>query len=414
MVADQGGLTDSETITVKIVEEINYPPEIIKITPDESILPLGGFTKVSCVAFDPNEDLMTYTWSASSGTISGEGNTVDYSAPSEETNVYLICRVSDTDGESAKDSVLVLVRDPSQGQTGDLVAHYIFNNNADDVSGNGHNGLVKNCIFTEDMFGNDKEAIKFNISDSKVIINNSDNLNFRQGLTVSYWINIQEFFEHESYPISHGNWTTRWKTSLTDEYLRFTIAGTGGTIDVDSDDKLVTDKWIHVVALYDGFDCLVFIDGILSGFKPYEGEIFKTSYDLVLGQSLPDQSGFNFKGLMDNLRIYNYGISYDKVKEIYQSELLSIIDNQLPTNRLNIFPNPVNNVLNVETKTNPNQEVEIRIANSYGQTIYKQKIISNYDGFVKENLNIDHLAPGIYMLILKANNFTISKKFISK
>lgn len=414
MVTDEGGLSDSKTITVQIVEKINYPPEIDKIEANDRILYLNNTTSVNCHATDPNGDEMTYLWSSVEGAISGTGMTIEYTAPDQVANVYLVCEVSDTEGATSKDSLLILVRDPEQGQTGSLVAQYEFNDNAKDISGNGHDGSATNCIYIEDMFGINKQAIKFNASGSKVVVTNSDMLNFQDGLTVSYWININEYFEHESYPVSHGNWTTRWKTSLTEEHIRFTLNGSNGTIDIDSDQKLDTDNWIHIVALFNGLDCLVFIDGELVGFKAYEGKINKTTYNLVLGQSLPDQVGFNFSGTMDKLRIYNYGISYETVKEIYESELSAINNEQLLTNGLTIFPNPISNVLNIEAKINPKQEVEIKIANSYGQIIYKQKLKSNYDGLVREKLNITHLTPGMYMLILKANKTTVSRKFISR
>jgi hypothetical protein len=264
------------------------------------------------------------------------------------------------------------------------------------------------------MHGLEKKAIKFNISNSKVTIQNDDDLNFQDGLTVSYWININEYFEHESYPVSHGNWTTRWKTSLTEEHIRFTLNGSNGTIDIDSEKKLEKDTWIHVVALYNGFDCLVFIDGELSGFKPYEGKINKTTYNLVFGQSLPDQSGFNYNGLMDKLRIYNYGISYEKVKEIYKSELLTITNKPANVNDLRVFPNPANLKLSIEATTAPNQDVEIAVTALNGQTIFTQKAKANQQGSIRETLNVELLSRGSYFIVLKSKNSTITSLFIKR
>jgi len=413
-ITDEGGLSDSASIIVKVVDKINYPPEIEQIVADDRILDLDGSTSVTCFASDPNGDELTYLWSASSGTVSGEGKTIDFNAPGEMADIYLVCEVSDTDGESAMDSILILVRDPGQGQTGELVAHYEFNENANDITGNGHDGTVSNCIYTDDMHGYEKKAIKFNISSSKVTVQNADDLNFQDGLTVSYWININEYFEHESYPVSHGNWTTRWKTSLTEEHIRFTLNGSNGTIDIDSEEKLEKDKWIHVVALFNVLDCLVFIDGELSGFKPYEGKINKTSYNLVFGQSLPDQSGFNYNGAMDKLRIYNYGISYEEVKEIYQSELLTIDNRSLPLNDLKVFPNPSSKGLFIEASTNPFQDVEIAVNSLMGQTIITKKTKADNNGFVRETLNIEILAPGSYFIVLKNKNTRVTSLFIKR
>jgi len=397
-VTDEGGLSDSATVVVKVVEKINNPPEIEKIVSDDRILDLGNSTSVTCFASDPNGDDMTYSWSANSGTISGDGSTIDFIAPDVVSNIYLVCEVADTDQESTKDSLLILIRDPNQGQTGELVAHYDFKNNANDITGNGHDGTVSNCIFTEDMFGNDNNAIKFNISSSKVIVPNTEDLNFQDGLTVCYWININEYFNHESYPVSHGNWTTRWKTSLTEEHLRFTLNGSSGTVDVDSDTKLEKGKWIHVAAIYNGTDCLVFIDGELAGFKPYEGTINKTSYDLVLGQSLPDQSGFNFNGNMDKLRIYNYGISYQDIKEIFESELSSIIDKQKADDKLIVYPNPAQNIIYVEFASSPNQIFHVSMYSIAGRLLSKLIVTTNNTGILATKFNVQDLQSGTYWI----------------
>ena len=43
-----------------------------------------------------------------------------------------------------------------------LVAHYPFNGNANDESGNGNNGIVYGATLTVDRFGNTNKAYDFN------------------------------------------------------------------------------------------------------------------------------------------------------------------------------------------------------------------------------------------------------------
>ena len=369
---------------------------------------------VTCTASDPNDDEITYSWRASAGTITGEGNTINYIAPDEEANIFIVCKVTDIDQAFDTDSLQVLIRDPDQGQTGDLVAHYEFNGNANDITGNGNDGSVTNCIYTEDMHGVDNQTIYFNQSSSKVIVSNTSDLNFKDGLTVSFWLNINQFYDHESYPISHGNWMTRWKTSLTEERLRFTINGSEGIIDLDSETKLNKDVWYHIVALYNGKDCLVYLDGELDGFNPFAGQINTTSYDLVFGQSLPDQSGFNYNGKLDKVRIYNYGISHEEVKKIYTEEISSIFDRPLSINDLNIFPNPSDGELNIEAKTNSYRTVEITVTSLPGQILLRQKTMADNRGIVREKLNLENLSPGSYFITLQDNNSMVTRLFIHR
>jgi len=230
-----------------------------------------------------------------------------------------------------------------------------------------------------------------------VLVDNSDALNFRDGLTVSYWINISELFDRESYPVSHGNWTTRWKTSITDDRLRFTLNGSRGIVDVDSKQEFETDKWYHVVALYNGMDCLVFLDGKLEGFIPYSGQINITSYDLVFGQSLPDQTGFNYKGFMDNLRIYNYGISYEKVKEIYEGEASSV-SNSMAEDNFRVYPNPVKDNITFELKTEPSATALISLHSITGQRVFAAELKADQQGYIQEKLDLNGIKPGSYIL----------------
>ena len=332
-------------------------------------------------------------------------------APDAETHLYVVCEVTDIYQASDKDSILILIRDPGNTQTGEMVAHYLFANNADDETGNENHGSVWSCLFTEDMAGNSNQAIELNLSSSKVIMANNGGLNFQDGLTFSYWININELFSWESYPVSHGNWTTRWKTSITGDRLRFTINGSGGIVDVDSKRILETDIWYHILGLYNGMDVLVFINGVLEGYAPLSGTINTTSYDLVIGQSLPDQTGFNYKGLMDNLRIYNYGISYEEMKEIYEDERLGIMDSP-DFDKIQVYPNPLKDNLHFEVKTKPGSFISISVYDIMGQNVLATEFKADHLGFLKQELDFSTIKSGAYILKTETETKNYLQKII--
>ena len=82
---------------------------------------------------------------------------------------------------------------------------------------------------------------------------------------------IESFYDREAYPISHGNWKNRWKVSIgPDKTLRYTVKS--------------------------------------------DGLIKQTSIDLLLGQAFPEVSNNNFKGVLDEIRIYNYAFLYNKTE----------------------------------------------------------------------------------------------------
>jgi len=411
VVTDNGGLKDSVAIILKAVEKINYPPEIEKIEADSRILDPNETTTVYCTASDANGDDLTYSWSASQGVITGTGNSATYTAPADPSNDYIVCTVMDTDQATVTDSIVVLIRDPEQGQTGDLVAHYEFNGNALDISGNSHHGAVSNCSFVEDQHGRDEKAIFFNLTNSEVTVPYSDELNFRDGITISFWLKINQHYDRESYVISHGNWTTRWKISLGDERLRFTINGTNGVIDIDTESKFEKDTWYHVVGLYNGLDCDIFIDGDLDAYRPYQGQINITGYALIFGQSLPGQSGFDYNGDLDNVRIYDYGISYEKVKEIYEEELSSIGEKNQFVSKINIYPNPATESVYLEFMTQANQSTTLAVTTLTGVTLFNENLQADNTGYVNHQVDLSRFSSGVYILSIRNSTKIVSQLF---
>ena len=414
VVKDEDELTDEKTITIKVVEKINYPPVIENIIAQPRLIYISDTSYVYCIASDQNGDELFYSWQAQAGSFNGSGSAVTYNAPDEQGIFKLYCEVTDTTGAFTIDSLNVLIKDPEQGQNGEIIAKYEFNGNAWDQTGNGHNGMVTECIYTDDLNGNPESAILFNKSNSNVLVQNTDDLNFKDGMSVSFWINVSQFYDHESYPISHGNWQTRWKVSIGNKLLRFTINGNNGIIDIDSETELTKDTWYHVVVLYDGNFCEIYLNSELDAMATYEGKINTTIYDLIFGQSLPGQSGFNFSGNLDNVRIYNYGISYDTIIDIYEQELSSVGKIDAEAMSLLIYPNPVNDILHVELKVKPKEKISICLYNIYGQELDHIKITANHDGSIHETISVNHLPNGIYMLYIKTKEKTISRKFVQK
>jgi hypothetical protein len=77
----------------------NQTPVISSLTAVEETVNPSDSSHISCVARDPDNDDLTYTWSADGGTISGEGANVTWMA-SEKSGVFTIT-VNVSDGKSA-------------------------------------------------------------------------------------------------------------------------------------------------------------------------------------------------------------------------------------------------------------------------------------------------------------------------
>src|SRR5579862_6555106 len=72
---------------------------------------------------------------------------------------------------------------PSDG----LLAYYPFSDNADDATGNGHDGVVTDAVLTTNRFGQANSAYAFNGTNSMIVVSNSSDLQPLEDFSVSVW-----------------------------------------------------------------------------------------------------------------------------------------------------------------------------------------------------------------------------------
>ncbi len=91
-----------ENTTVHVALSPNNPPKILSLTATPETIEAGATTTITCTATDPDGDTLSYTWSATGGSIQGERNKVTYKAP-DEAGTYS-ARVTVTDNSAGLDT----------------------------------------------------------------------------------------------------------------------------------------------------------------------------------------------------------------------------------------------------------------------------------------------------------------------
>jgi len=66
----------------------------------------------------------------------------------------------------------------AQVPTTGLISYWPFNGNANDVSGNNHNGTVNGATLTTDRFGNTNKAYSFNGTNNNIVVADANDLSF--------------------------------------------------------------------------------------------------------------------------------------------------------------------------------------------------------------------------------------------
>ncbi len=421
IVSDGNGGLDTAYTDIEVVESINHDPLILNITAQPRKIDLGATSNLTCSAQDPDGDTLTYTWSALSGSIISNDSAAVWTAPMSAGNYYVTCEIDDGQGAQDIDSIAIVVRDFTNVQTGDLVAHYPFNGNANDATGNGHDGTVYGAALTQDRFGNPGQAYYFDGVDDYINIPNHDSLNFRAAISINFWMKVDEFFAREAFAISHGSWQYRWKASIIPgQLLRWTIKTdrpvNNGVIDLDTETNLDAGIWYNITLFFDGSDFEIHLDGNLDSFNSWSGMILTTIYDMTIAQMLPNNNSYNFKGVLDDIRIYNYGLSVEEIQNlaagtsgIHDSKNLNIPRQyHLAQN----FPNPFNPTTTIQFSIPENAPVKLSIFDITGRVVailIDQKLIP---GVYQFDWNATEAASGIYFYCIDAGVFSQTKKMI--
>lgn len=425
-VDDPHGAKDSAQIKITVSQFINYPPVINKIKATPRKIDIGSSSSISCSASDQNGDSLSYFWSAVSGIITGNGKNISWGAPNVEGNYFIKCTVADTHGASVTDSLSLEVRDFNKTQTGNLIAFYPFNGNANDQTG-GHNGTLNGAILTKDRFGNPNQAFSFNGITDNIQISNSTSLNFGASITVSLWFKIGTLFNREAFFISHGSWQNRWKISLTNKKIRWTIKTNSkinsGIKDLDSETELIANKLYLVTATYSGADIELWLNGELDSFSSWNGNILPTSYDLMIAQMLPGDSNYNFNGVIDDVRLYDYALSIDEIQKLYDFQTSFKNKEEIPTEFIlyQNYPNPFNPSTVISYSLAVGSFVTLKVYDLLGREV--ATLVNKFEQAGNYNLQfsisslsggrqVAQLSSGIYFYVLKAGDFLQSKKMV--
>lgn len=242
--------------------------------------------------------------------------------------------------DSAPTSVVV-VNPPPTAVTSGLVAHYPFNGNANDESGNRRHGTVEGPLLTLDRFGRTDAAYRFNGSSQKSgkpnRITTPQGSSFANGFSASVWITGSTDLQPESYIFGSGRDGSRWiglradqrpATSLGKRVLQIeglTSLGSKSTPDplrspVQMEFLADGARWYHVVVTVGGGRMSVFIDGNLSDFVAVGTLKSPSSGRIVIGSFEDAITGKCWNGCIDDVRFYNRTLTESDIRILYDYE----------------------------------------------------------------------------------------------
>ncbi|MGB2959052.1 MAG: LamG-like jellyroll fold domain-containing protein, partial [Bacteroidota bacterium] len=212
------------------------------------------------------------------------------------------------------------------------------------------------------------------------------------------------FYSREAHPLSHGNWENRWKVSITDERVRWTVKTGDGIVDLNSESKLELDSLYNVTVTYSGQDVEIFLNGELDAFRSWSGPLLQTSIDFMVGQMLPGNSNYNFRGVLDEVRLYDYQLSVPEILEL--ADRVTWIEDgtgDLPE-RIQLFqnyPNPFNPVTTIRFSLPAAAEVELSVYDLLGRKVESLLSETRDAGWHSVVWDAGGYASGVYLYRLR-------------
>jgi hypothetical protein len=393
-VMDEAGNIDSAITQVTVISKINVRPEIIELKHSSIYTSPLKTIEFSAVASDANGDTLSYSWTADKGGFSqADAKSTVWTAPAEEGTYEVQLKVTDPGGLSAISIVHILVQQFEE-IPGDLVAWLPFSGNGLDSTTFHHDGTISGALFISDIWGVSKHALTFDGVNDYVKVTNTPELNFQEGITVSCWIKPKSLPEKESFILSHGSWQNRWKLSITPErLLRWTVNTVSGIADIDAPIPIESNQTLFVTATYDGKSIMVYVNGSLAGFKALTGKIRQTNIPLLVGQMTPDESSYNFNGLIDEVMIYNHPLIPTEIDALYHTYTSGIFSPFGISEKMVAFPNPASSILYLNSSLIQEANT-IEIVNVSGKIVFSQNINNSQ----LNHINIGYLNPGTYFI----------------
>lgn len=212
----------------------------------------------------------------------------------------------------------------SQLPVGGLVAHYSFDNQLNDRSNNGNDGMASLPITSAtDRFGNNCGALKFNGSFYVRIPNSKSLKALTYSMSVTAWVqtekpatnpanlNLSLLSKGEDSNMQLGLQVMR---SFGDSYCEIKISESNSFRDNNySAHPIDFDKWHFITLSYEENWMQYYIDGKLAWQGMNNKPFLANDADLTIGKF----GNSYFKGNLDDLRIYNRGLSNSEIQALF-------------------------------------------------------------------------------------------------
>ena len=220
--------------------------------------------------------------------------------------------------------------------------------------------------------------------------------------------------------VSLGTTGKRYNIEFKDSQLRFAIDDNVIKKELSSSAiPVFTGEWENIVVMRDvkNHKLRLYINGVFSNEIDETGVtgIAEVS-DLILGnigeyELLAGTAPAPYKGMIDELKIFNYALNETEVLELYQNVLLSNKKITKNSSLVKVYPNPVKEQININIPSYNKNYITAILKDIAGKVVFKQELeAKNKHQFILERSN--RIKSGIYILHIIGDNLNNTLKVI--
>lgn len=268
---------------------------------------------------DPDGDPVSYTIVRApvNGVITGIGPLVTYTPNTGYLGAdSFTYQAVDNTGRTSNIATVTLTI------SGGLIVYLPFDSavstKAPDLSGNGFNGTFKNMAATNFVAGKVGNALTFDGQNDSVEIADKALLRLGNQHTLAAWIkpdNTNNFRQIMGKGVYSYNMAVRFGK------IAYVLNDGATTTSWDSVSRISTGTWTHVACTYDGVYARIYLNGRLDKQAAYSQTPAQLTDSLQIGAG--GGASYYFKGLMDDLRIYQRALSAEEVSFLAHAQTFS-------------------------------------------------------------------------------------------
>lgn len=287
------------------------------------------------------------------------------------------------------------------------IAAYPLDGDATDSTGNGYGGIVFGPVPTEDRWGNPNSAMLFDGFNDYIELNGNAPILTGATMTITAWArmdgtgggagNAHQIFSQRNNGVSTTP-TIDLRAENPAGNASIGIRTDGGVAESAQTPRENYGTWHFYVGVIDSASLKIYVDGTLRSTSPFSfagGDVTNIDRVEIGRQFFSGSANSLMRGAIDDLRIYDCGLSDAQVLDIF-SESGSTSINPVDQSTWNVYPNPADDMLFV---SGWNAEYNYEVFNGLGQ----QFQVKADQG----RLDVSDLIPGYYFLIIKDRNGSI-------